>query len=85
MNKLNRSIPLAFLLAVAADASSLPFGESTDAPPVLTHGMLAALLADDAKSTVAEPHGKPPAGQEVAQFFRNFGFLNCFGGAWRNC
>ena len=84
MNKLNRSIPLAFLLAVAADTSSVSFGEA-NAPPVLTHGMLAALLSGDDKSSAIEPYGQPPADQKVAQFFRNYGFFNCFGGAWRNC
>jgi hypothetical protein len=85
MNKINRSIPLAFLLAVAADTSGVPFGAANDVPPVLTHGMLAELLAGSVKSSTAEPDGRQPPNTKVAQFFRNYGFLNCFTGNWRNC
>ncbi len=83
MNRFNRSIPLAFLLAVAADTSDVAFGAPNDAPPVLSHGMLAGLLAGSAGSPAAEPDGRPPE-TKVAQF-RNYGFSNCATGSWRNC
>jgi hypothetical protein len=79
MNKFNRSIPLAFLLAVAADTSGVALGTANDAP-VLTHGMLADLLAG---SVAVEPDGRLPE-TKVAQF-RNYGFSNCATGSWRNC
>jgi hypothetical protein len=84
MNKLNRSIPLAFLLAVAADTSGAPLDEANGAAPVLTHGMLAELLAHNGNSPTAEADGRPRLEQRMAQF-RNYGFFNCFGGNWRNC
>jgi hypothetical protein len=85
MKTLNRSIPLAFLLAMASETSGVSFGATNDAPPVLTHGMLAELLAGSTKSPAAEPDGQQAPNSKVAQFFRNYGFFNCFGGNWRNC
>lgn len=85
MSNLNRSIPLAFLLATALDTSGVSFDAPNDAPPVLTHGMLADLLAGGAEQAAAEPDGQRPAKTKLAQFFRNFGFYNCFTGNWRNC
>lgn len=84
MNKFNRSIPLAFLLAVAADTSGVPFGAANDAPQVLTHGMLAELLAGSARSSTVDPDGRQTPDNKVAQF-RNYGFSNCATGRWRNC
>lgn len=87
MSKLNRSIPLAFLLAMASDTSAAPLGGTNDAPPLLAHGMLAEMLADSAKSAAAQAAGRGSLSTRIAQFFRNQGFLNanCLSGNWRNC
>ena len=39
----------AFPLAMASDTSAVSLGGTNDTPPVLTHGMLAELLADIAR------------------------------------
>jgi hypothetical protein len=87
MNRLHHSVPLAFLLALAADGSNANVVEANGPAPVLTSGMLAALLADINTSSTARPHELPSAEPKMAQLptFRNFGFYNCFTGAWRNC
>jgi hypothetical protein len=85
MNKLNHSLPLAFLLALAADGANAPVVEAKESAPVLTYGMLSDLLADGNSSSNVERPPLRPGGQKVAQFFRNFGFPNCFSGNWRNC
>lgn len=85
MNKLNRSIPLAFLLAMASDTSAAPLGGTNDAPPLLAHGMLAEMLADSATSPATQADGRGSPNPRIAQSFRNQGFLNCFNGSFRNC
>ena len=86
MKTLNRTIPLAFLLAMASETSGVSLEATPDnTPPVLTHGMLAKLLAGSTNSPMAEPDGQQAPNTKIAQFFRNFGFLNCFGNGWRNC
>ena len=86
MKTLNRSIPLAFLLAMASETlGGVSLGAANDTPPVLTHGMLAELLAGSTRSPTVEPDGQQVPNTKIAQFFRNFGFFNCFGNGWRNC
>jgi hypothetical protein len=85
MNKLNRSIPLAFLLAMASDTSAAPLGGTNDVAPLLTHGMLAEMLADSARPPVTQADGGGSPNTRIAQSFRNQGFINCFNGGFRNC
>jgi hypothetical protein len=85
MTKLNRTIPLAFLLAMASDTSAAPLGATNDAPPLLTHGMLAEMLADSARSPTIPADARGAPNTKIAQSFRNQGFINCFNGGFRNC
>ena len=84
MNKLNHSIPLAFLLALAADGSNALVVDANESAPVLAQGMLSALLADMRTPPTGEPVQQVLPHQMLAQF-RNYGFANCFNGGWRNC
>jgi hypothetical protein len=88
------TLPLAFLLAMAAETSSngLPNGDGSQP---LQPGSLAALAtkADELFLPTGQPATKryhPVPGEKTAQFFPNFpnffnNFKNCFSGFWRNC
>jgi len=84
MNKLNHSLPLAFLLALGADGSNAFVVDAKEPAPVLTQGMLSELLADMRTPSTGEPVQQELPHQMLAQF-RNYGFANCFNGSWRNC
>ena len=87
-------VPLAFLLAMAADASGASVADASRDMP-LEPGSLAPLL----QGTVIRSGGnltasgealyQPVPGYKTAQFFPNFpsfpNFNNCFNGNWRNC
>jgi hypothetical protein len=84
-------IPLAFILAMAAEASSSATAEATNSSIPLEPGALSGLLRGSPPDAQAQPtfgqHWRQGnAGTKVVQFFPNFpNFRNCFAGAWRNC
>ena len=80
-------LPLAFLLAIAADSASA--GPLHDAGSPLSRGTLSGLLPDGLL-TITPPTAKLPherqVGTKLVQFFPNFpNFRNCIVGSWRNC
>jgi hypothetical protein len=91
MHRNNSCLPLAFLLALAADGASAASVGSSSAP-VLTRGMLADLLEGTETSSMVGSLVHSTVNRELAQIpgpyipgFRNIGFFNCFNGPWRNC
>lgn len=81
-------LPLAFLLAMAADtanAGTFPVAEGAALRP----GALSGLLPRDLQPTSPSPEQRTHEGQvgtQLVQFFPNFpNFRNCFVGSWRNC
>lgn len=86
MRKGQASLPLAFVLAMAADASIAPPSDLADSSQVMRAGVLAALAAPTLHKGVQSETGKYQeirTRDRIAQFFPNF--RNCFGGTWRNC
>ena len=91
MRKVQASLPLAFILAMAAEASAAT-------PPVqpaipLEAGALRALLEQGlAKDILRDPlqsGDRRLPGDKTTQIFPNFpnfpNFFNCFNGFWRKC
>ncbi len=82
-------LPLAFLLALATEASGSTVTLPTDANDHLQPGLLAGLLnlggnpEFSIKSVEQLKNGETTT---VVQYFPNFpNFRNCFTGNWRNC
>ena len=86
MRKSQGSLPLAFVLAMAADAGvAAPVNSSGDAQPIRA-GLLTALAAPPAVFTTTadgKTYQTITTRKRIAQFFPNF--KNCFSGTWRNC
>ena len=86
MRKRQGSIPLAFVLAMAADAgAAAPVNPGSDVQPIRA-GLLTALAAHPAVSTTTADekiYQTVATRKRIAQFFPNF--KNCFSGTWRNC
>jgi hypothetical protein len=86
MRKGQATLPLAFALALAAEAGAVPPPELSDHSQPLRAGVLSSLdqtaseLGAATDSTVRHRSG---IRDRVAQFFPNF--KNCFSGSWRNC
>ena len=85
MRKRQCSIPLAFVLAMAADAGvATPINAGGDQP--IRVGLLTALATHPAQSsptTDGKIYQTITTRKRTAQFFPNF--KNCFSGTWRNC
>jgi hypothetical protein len=81
MSKLGTGpIPIAFLLALAAEAPS-NFAEPKEG---LTNELRAGALANLLRSNDASKEMNESV--QKIQYFPNFpNFRNCFGGNWRNC
>jgi hypothetical protein len=80
------AVPLAFALAMSAEAPGAPMLDSVDGFQALQPGMLKSLVehATDARQRAMDQSGdRLLPGDKVAQFFPNF--RNCFAGMWRNC
>lgn len=84
------SLPLAFILAMAADASAATMPDTSQPNIPFEAGALRALLEKGLASEI----GREPAqsgdrrlpGDKTAQFFPNFpNFHSCVAGMWRNC
>jgi hypothetical protein len=82
-------LPLAFLLALATEASGSPVSLTTDTKENLQPGVLSGLLNPNGtpefsvKSVEQMRNGETTT---VVQYFPNFpNFRNCFTGYWRNC
>lgn len=84
-------LPLAFVLAMAAEASGASLSDAYDPAKPLRAGDLRKLLNAGSLEAMAansfESSGdRRLPGDKTAQFFPNFpNFLNCFAGGWRNC
>jgi hypothetical protein len=86
------TIPLAFVLAMSAEALGAVSPGLGDGRPMLEPGMLKPLL-ERALVTKAFDFTKfgdrRLPGDKTAQYFPNFpnfpNFRNCFSGNWRNC
>jgi hypothetical protein len=79
MTKKTELLPLAFVLAMAAEAGAAPAVDQPVGP--LTVGALAA-LAQQPSTTAIDPDRPTFVHDRLTQFFN---FFNCFRGAWRNC
>ena len=82
-------LPLAFLLAMAADGAHGAAPELNTATP-LQRGSLSALMPRIPDQAAAAPADRRlhegQVGTQLVQFFPNFpNFRNCFVGNWRNC
>ena len=82
---------MAFILAMAAEASGAAWPDPYDATKPLQAGDLRKLLEatvdanDDAKSFLTSGDRRLP-GDKTAQFFPNFpNFFSCNAGNWRKC
>ena len=92
MRKVQASLPLAFILAMAAEASAATPPDVQPAIP-LEAGALRALLEQGlAKDILRDPlqsGDRRLPGDKTTQFFPNFpnfpNFFNCFNGFWRKC
>ena len=86
MSKYYASMPLAFVLAVAAENSTAALPDLTSPMTVLRAGDLRQLLSTaDSGPEVSDPHtdsagGRPP---KMTQFFPNF--FSCMTPYWRRC
>jgi hypothetical protein len=81
MRKTQASLPLAFVLALAAEAGVVP--ALNEHATSLRAGSLSAFdQATGAVSDNERPH-RTGIRDRIAQFFPNF--KNCFSGSWRNC
>ena len=80
-------LPLAFLLAMAADSTSAAPLHAAGAP--LSRGTLSSLLPvglQPISPPTANRTHEGQVGTKLVQFFPNFpNFRNCFVGSWRNC
>lgn len=90
-NRIGGQLPLAFVLAMAAEASASAPAEATNPPIQLEPGVLSGLLAAATERSQTQPASgqrwiRGSAGTKVVQFFPNFpNFRNCFVGNFRNC
>lgn len=91
MRKGSSSLPLAFVLAMAADASAAGLPDATQPDQPLKAGDLRRLLdraVDQGLITrpMDQPGDRRLPGDKTAQYFPNFpNFSNCISGTWRNC
>jgi hypothetical protein len=94
MRKGQASLPLAFVLAMAADASAATPTDVNDKAIPIEAGALRKLLdrAIDANiitRDMDQSGDRRLPGDKTAQFFPNFpnfpNFFNCFNGSFRNC
>jgi hypothetical protein len=94
MRKGQASIPLAFVLAMAADASAASPAEVNGNAIPLEAGALRHLLDRAADANLIardmdQSGDRRLPGDKTAQYFPNFpnfpNFFNCFRGNWRNC
>jgi hypothetical protein len=91
MRKSQTSLPLAFLLAMAAEASPAALADADVTATTFQPGDLRKLL-DPVRDVnlfddkFAKSGDRRLPGDKVAQYFPNFpNFFNCFNGMWRNC
>lgn len=94
MRKGQASLPLAFILAMAADASAATVSDVSQPNIPLEAGALRQLL-DRAVDVhiitrdMDQSGDRRLPGDRTAQYFPNFpnfpNFFNCFNGNWRNC
>ena len=89
MRKGQASLPLAFILAMAADASAAATPGASQAAPPLEAGERILLEKGLANEIARDPHqsgDRRLAGDKAAQYFPNFpNFRSCISGYWRNC
>ncbi len=80
-------LPLAFLLAIAADSTGAAPLHDASAP--LVRGTLSGLLPKGLQPIVPPAADRTHEGQvgtRLVQYFPNFpNFRNCIVGSWRNC
>ena len=82
-------LPLAFLLAMAADTAGAAPLLLNEANAALRPGALSGLLPPELQPTAPLAEHRTHEGRvgtQLVQFFPNFpNFRNCFVGSWRNC
>ena len=90
MRKGQASLPLAFILAMAADASAATVPNASQPNIPLEAGALRALLEKGLANQITrdplQSGDRRLPGDKMAQFFPNFpNFFNCVQGYWRRC
>jgi len=90
MRKGQTSLPLAFILAMAADASAAALTSGNDKTFPLEAGALRKLLdpatdANMATRNMDRSGDRSMPGEKMAQFPNFPNFSNCHRGNWRNC
>ena len=91
MRKGQASLPLAFVLAMAAESSAAATTPDAIQPTIpLEAGALRALLEKGLANQITrdplQSGDRRLPGDKTAQYFPNFpNFHNCFSGMWRNC
>ncbi len=83
------TLPVAFVLAMSAEASGASAPLATDQAAALKPGMLAGLVDHALGSGSFDPQqsgDRRLPGEKTAQFFPNFpNFFSCISGFWRRC
>jgi hypothetical protein len=86
MSKYHASMPLAFVLAIAAENSAVALPDMTNPTTALRAGDLRQLLSStDHGREVFDPNTESGDRQlpKTSQFFPNF--FSCISGYWRRC
>lgn len=90
MRRGQRSLPLAFILAMAADASAATLSDTNNKTTPLEAGTLRKLLDPTTNANMVtrdmnQSGDRSMPGEKMAQFPNFPNFFNCVRGYWRNC
>jgi hypothetical protein len=82
--RIKKTLPLAFALAMAADVSATGTASVPEGKNLWRVGSLSRLLddSDSARSDISTEGRSAAAKEQMAQWLN---FRNCFTSSWRNC